>query len=102
MLVVLCTHSLAHSLIITAYPGRYASTIKAFQVEGGIGSTYIAEGKQVLGIIWMYYFVFSPTQSLTHSLEKKWISVVRLQKKVLELEAQVQLLQSQSKGVFDR
>jgi len=51
MLVVLCTHSLAHSLIITAYPGRYASTIKAFQVEGGIESTYVAEGKQVLGII---------------------------------------------------
>jgi len=50
----------------------------------------------------MYYFVFSPTHSLTHSLEKKWISVVRLQKNVLETEAQGQLVQSQSKGVYDR
>lgn len=62
------TYSLAHSLIITAYPGRYASTIKAFQVEGGIGSTYVAEGKQVLGKI-ECTILFS--HLLTHSLFRK-------------------------------
>ena len=56
---------------------KYAETLSAFKGETGLSDSQIATGKNVL--------------------EKKWVSIVRLQKKITELEGTVASLTSQLK-----
>ena len=82
---LLTSHSLTYDLtyLLTHSPlGKYANTIKAFQAEGGIGSNYVAEGKQVLGTyttMTNYNIIYSVSRSRTifsHSFTHSFISLL--------------------------